>query len=222
MNRYPNKNLYKAFELYARQQDALLPTEEALASVTLSPEFHGRMERMLTRRKRGYYVLFGTWGRRVASFVVALLIATVTVTFGVKAVRERVMSFFAERWERNTHIAFSDDVAQVDGLARRVPAYLPDGYGMTEETVLDELYRVTYTHADGDEIGYTQRRSESLSLDIDTENSGYTTVTIGDCQGVLYSNKGVTTVTFADGGYVYTVFGSCSAEELLRIAASIG
>ena len=71
MTFYDHPNLLEAFEEYVRVQDALLPDEEALASITFSERFQERMRRMIRRHRSGSYVLFGTAGRRAAFFSMA-------------------------------------------------------------------------------------------------------------------------------------------------------
>ena len=80
MKPYYNKNLREAFDLYVREQDALLPDEEELSAITLSPAYHEKMKRLLTLRKRGFYVFFGTVGRRVASILIAVVLALTSAT----------------------------------------------------------------------------------------------------------------------------------------------
>ena len=75
MKLYKHAKLQEAFDLFVAQQNALLPDEETIATVTLSENFKERMRKMLNRQKYGFYVLFGTAGRRVASILITLLVA---------------------------------------------------------------------------------------------------------------------------------------------------
>lgn len=223
MNWYRNPNLQAAFDLYVREQDALLPTEEELSSVTLSPAFHARMERLLSRRKRGYYRLFGTVGRRVASFLIALLIAATTVTFSVKALREKVMAFFAEAFEKYTQVTFADDVwdASREGFEPRKPTYLPEGYALVEEgCCTDTSHFALYAGGDGQyvEIYQTSNRGHTT---VDTEGVPYEEVCVRGEVGMVIRNKEHTTLVFAHDGRQCYLSGTGSLEELIRIAESM-
>ena len=80
---------------------------------------------------------------------------------------------------------------------------------------------VTFKNADGDRIHYKQHWRESGELRADTENVHHTEVTIRDCKGIVYSNKGVTYVVFSDKYYTYMLSGVISLEELVQVSESI-
>lgn len=224
MNLYRNDNLRAAFDLYVREQDALLPTKEELSSVTLSPEFHARMAKLLARRRRGYYRMFGTWGRRVASILIALLVATTTVTFSVKALREKVIEFFAEVFGTHTVVTFVDDKQDVpDEIAfePRMPSYIPDGYVVETEEYYGLAYEITYVNSDGNRIQYDQMPKDNMKMTLDTENVEYRNITIGSYQGVVYTNKGRTVAIFVDEEYVYRFSGILDEDEMVKIFKSI-
>lgn len=218
MKRYQSETLWAAFDLYVREQEAMLPDTAALAEVTLSLELDARMKKMLTRRRRGFYVLFGTVGRRVASFLIALLIATTTVTFSVKALREPVLNFFAKIFD--THTLVWGVPNEISFVPRR-PTYVPAGYAVEEKTVGDRYCDITYAHANGRDILYYGQSRKGSHHQLDTEDGSYTNVTVNGWEGILVSNKGMTTLLFADDAYTYWLSGTCTAEELLKIAESI-
>lgn len=224
MNLYRNEKLLEAFDLYVREQDALLPTEEELSTITLSPEFQAKMERMLTLRKRGYYHMFGTWGRRVASILIALLVATTTVTVSVKALREKVIEFFTEVFDTHTVVTFVDDTPDVPdeiALEPRKPSYIPEGYVMETEEYLNTSYRVAYINGNGDRIVYRQRWKDSSEIILDTENAQSCEIAVGSRHVISYISKGTTFITFTDEAYVFTLSGVLNVETLMKIIESI-
>lgn len=220
MKLYRNEKLLEAFDLYVREQDALLPTRAELAHVTLSPALDARMAKLLARRRRGFYVLFGTAGRRVASFLVALLIATTTATFSVRAWREAVLNFFAEMFDTHTLVGFTDDVSDEAIFVPRRPTYVPAGYTVESDTVETRRCEITYVHTNGDILHYDQSRTGGRHH-LDTEGGEYEEITVNGWDGVVVSKKGVTTLLFADDTYTYWLSGPCTAEELLKIAESV-
>lgn len=175
MNFYKHPKLLEALDLYTREQDERLPDEKELKSITFSKEFLERMRRMIARHRWGYYALFGTVGRRVASILVALLIAATTATVSVEALREPVLRFFAEVFEKFTAIFVVNDVpaeptAEMELYA---PTYVPEGYEMESETKLDGVYRVVYANDSNQEISYVQFWESGFNVDIDTEETNY-------------------------------------------------
>lgn len=225
MNIYKNQNLLTAFELYVQQQNALLPDEDELKDVTFSDGFAARMRQTFSRRKRGYYVLFGTAARRVASIVVALLVSATIVTASVEALRRPVVQFFTEIFEKFTRVSFVDDTptppAEELVFEPRKPSYVPDGYVMSSEQELDNHYQVVYADENGNRIRFKQEWKKNELLQIDTEGVEYTEIAIGDCKGIVYTNKGKTILTFCSEKYVYTLSAYSNSEELIKIAESI-
>lgn len=226
MNRHPYKHpkLYEAFDQYCQQWCDQLPSDEELEQVTFSPALLDRMRRMIRRQKCGYYVLFGTAGRRVASIIVALLVSMTVTTFSVKALRDPVVKFFTEVFETFTSVLFAGDspdapTVEIEAVA---PTYIPEGYTLQRESHTSSTYRIIYNNANtGDQLVYTQRWHDHGSLGANTENIEYHEVKVNDLDGIAYTQGDFTSVMFAHADYVFMVNASLSEEELLKIAASI-
>lgn len=218
-----NEKVLAALEEYVRRQNALLPDEETLSGVTLSEEFHLRMRRLLARRKRGFYVLFGTAGRRVASITVAVLVAATVTTVSVEALREPVAQFFTQVFERFTQVFFVDDTPDTPEveMAKRAPTYVPEGYTVEQELDLGTANRIVYVNENGEKLRYTQHWKEHIEIVADTEDIQYYDVKINNYQGITYSNKEINTIVFSDEEYTYTLSGPLGTDELVKIAESI-
>lgn len=223
MDLLKNEKVLAALEEYVRRQNALLPDEETLSGVTLSEEFHLRMRRLLARRKRGFYVLFGTAGRRVASITVAVLVAATVTTVSVEALREPVAQFFTQVFERFTQVFFVDDTPDTPEveMAKRAPTYVPEGYTVEQEMDLGTYYKITYVNENGEKLRFAQRWKRTGEVIADTEDVQYTEIIIDDYRGVTYSNKEITTIVFSDEEYTYTLSGPLGTDELVKIAESI-
>ena len=223
MNIYKHPKLQEAFDIYVREQNARLPGEEELAGITVSDEFKARMEKLLRRQRRGYYVLFVTTARRVASFVVALLLAMTVTTFSVEALRQPVVRFFTEVFETFTRVIFVDDTSdpvRVE-MEKRTPTYIPEGYVVESEIDAGALYRITYVNTEtGARIFYRQQWNDGNIFEIDTEDVEYRYVLVDSHKGIVYQNKDTITVAFADEKYSYSFLGVIVQDELLKIAES--
>lgn len=223
MTFFDHSNLRRAFEEYVGVQDALLPDEEALACVTFSERFEERMRRMIRRQRYGYYVLFGTAARRVASVLIALLIAATVATVSVEALREKVAEFFVRVYEKYTQVFFVEDAP---ALSREItiepkrPTYIPEGYEIVEEELTEVTYYVMYAN-DNREYFCLEQRSNGAGIQIDTEESRYITINIIEQCAVIYQNKETISILFTDDIYSYDLCGDCSIEDLISIAESI-
>lgn len=224
MNLYKHPKLREAFDIYVREQNALLPSDEELVGIAFSDEFETRMEKLIRRQKYGYYVLFGTVARRVATVVIALILSMTVVTFSVEALREPVVRFFTEVFETFTRVIFMDDISGTVEMEmeKKAPSYIPEGYVVESEVDAGVSYRITYVSTEMDErIFYRQQPNLRHSVLVDTENIDYRDITVGHLVGIVYQNKGTNTIVFADEEYTYSVFGTIEQEELLKIAESI-
>ena len=224
MKLYKNAKLQEAFDRFARQQNALLPDEETVNAIPLSEGFRARMHKLLRRQKYGFYVLFGTAGRRAASIVAAVLVAATVTTASVEALREPVVQFFTEVFEKFTQVFFVDDTPdtpQVE-MEKRAPTHIPEGYVLESEETFSSMYRLTYKLSSTDHlIRYNQRWKERIEFLTDTENTQYTEITVGNYLGITYENKGFVYVVFSDEQYTYTLSAPLSVEELIEMAVSI-
>lgn len=224
MSIYKHPKLREAFDVYVRNQNARLPSEEELAGITVSDEFKARMEKLIRRQKCGYYVLFGTVARRVATIIIALLVGMTVTTFSVEALRQPVVRFFTEVFETFTRVIFVDDTsdpAQVE-MEKKAPTYIPEGYVVERETVFDSLYKVVYMHLESkDQIYYWQQWYDGNIFEMDTEDIAFQRISVGELTGVAYLNKGINTIIFADEEYTYSVSGTVTQDELLKIAESV-
>ncbi len=221
-NWFKHPKLYEAFDLYCQQCCDELPTKDTLAAISISPTLENKMRRLLRRQKYGYYAMFGTVGRRVASIVVALLVSAIITTFSVKALREPVVRFFTEVFERFTSVLFVNDEPSLNFKATE-PAYIPEGY-MVDQQFSDDttMHRIRYYNANTDSyIDYMQNWNSAGSLGMNTEGIEYHTIDINGLDGITFTQNDYTTVMFVYDHYTFTVKGFLSEEELLRIAASI-
>ena len=224
MDIYKNQKLIDAFAIYVERQNALLPSEEEWNDAPLSPEFEARMQKLLAHRRHGYYALFGTVGRRVASIVVALLVSATILTASVEALRTPMMRFFTRVYETFTQIFVVKDTPVSSVLPPFVPCaptYVPEGYEVSSVETLERHQRIRYVNESGRRISFTQSRSSNISITIDTEGVDYTEIRIGDYEGITYSNKGTNAVVFTDNTYLYTLSSTIDRAELIKMAESL-
>lgn len=222
---YDHPKLREAFDIYCRRRCAEFPTDAELASISLSPEFEERMYRIIRREQRGYYVMFGTIKRSVASVLLMLLAGMTIATFSVRALREPVVRFITEVFESFTSVLFVNDepISVTDVEIKRVaPTYIPEGFVKESETETTATYRIIYRNEEtGTELMYTQRWKDRGAMSINTENIEHHAVNVNGLEGIAYIQNDTTSIMFTDGEYTFTVRGTLLEEDLLQIAASI-
>ena len=218
-----DEKLIKAFEIYNKKLCESLPTVEELKDITFSESFEKKMQKLIKAQKKSYFYLINTVGKRVAIIVLALIISLTATTFSVKAIRESVIEFITETFEKFTKVTVQNEEYNSDTeieFVKTVPEYIPDGYKVESEIEIDGLYQVYYINREKNSIDYCQELYCGTIKRINTEDIEYQDLLINSYEGVFYNN-GMNTVVFADETYMYTVYGQVSKDELIKIAESI-
>lgn len=219
--------LKQAFDFYAIQKCEALPNSNALNFISFSDLFEEKMQRLITRQKKGWFYLVNTVAKRVAIIVLALLISLTVTTFSVKALRETAIDFITEVYERFTRIIFVDDTAQNSednspalSFEPIFPDYIPDGFELSNSMDLDVLVMREYKNNDHWCI-YRQRINDGTVMRINTEQKGHEKIFINDFEGFIFTFSNETTITFTNGEYIFSISGTIERNELIKISESV-
>lgn len=217
-----DKKLVMAFELYNKKLSDSLPTDEELKDITFSENFENKMQKLIRAQKKSYFYLINTVGKRVAVIILAIMISLTATTFGVKAIRESVIKFITETFEKFTAVSVENEEADAqDDIVKNLPLYIPEGYMLSNEMDIGVLYQVTYTNQDGNSIDYIQKINFGTIYNVDTEDIEYERINIKSFEGIKYNKNRINKVVFADATYMYDISGQVSFDELIKIAESI-
>ena len=220
-----DQKLIAAFEIYNQKLCDSLPSDQELEGVTFSKDFERKMLRLIARQKKSYYYLIDTVGKRVAIILLAIVMSLTATTFGVKAIREAVIEFFTETFEKFTQVTLENEaVITEQSFVKVSPQYVPEGYAFESEMETDIIYRIIYRDFNKDpinDIDYTQKINYGTIANANTEDVEYENITINSFDGIKYIKNGINTVVFADNTYMYTIYGQVPFEELIKMAESI-
>lgn len=217
---YDNK-LKLAFELYNQRMIENLPTDEELSKITFSETFETKMKKLLSLQKKSYYKLINTVGKRAVIIILTLIISLTVATFSVKALREAVIEFITETFEKYTKVSTVISESPQNDFVKTAPKYVPNGYVIHQEQEFMTTYQVEYINNENNTIDYEQTVNFGTTYNTNTENISYEKVSINSLEGIAYVNDGFSTVIFADKTYFYTLVGKISMEEIVKIAESI-
>ena len=217
--------LRKAFDVIAREEAKALPTPEECTHVTFSEEFEQKMQKLISKEKKSYYYLINTVGKRVACVIITLLLALTSVTFGVKAIREAVIDFFVETFEKFSIVGFKDeDIPENNKIIETyyAPTYLPEGYELKIDEKVFTYRRKRYIKGD-DYVEIRQLTLQQLSLYIDTETSTTESVLILGKKGYYTNKNGTGLLYWSDFDYSYFIQteSTLKKEDLVQIAESM-
>ena len=219
--------IYEAFDMYYLDYCKTLPSNEELSHITFTKEFEERMRKLIEREKKFYFYWINTVRKLVSIIILVIIISLTSVTFGVKAIREPVIRFILETFEKFTNITFvNDDETEILAndfiFENKFPTYIPAGFILDVEIDDGAIYQAMYVNAeDNSTIMYMQQLNNNSIAQANTENVTYENIVINGNQGICYSNAGTQTIVFGDNEYLYTISTTKSKEELVKIAESI-
>lgn len=146
---------------------------DTLEEVIPSARYKKRIERLIKRQKQPYWRYVNTVGKRVAILVVAIAL-TFALPMGVSAVREPVVEFFMNVYERFVEFFYDkDDIARAPDIIETVYTleYVPEGYEMEECIITDLGIRIIWMNDTGDQIVFLQSVLDGWSqMDYDDSN----------------------------------------------------
>lgn len=214
-------------DLYCIEFCKTLPTDEELSHITFSEEFERNMQKLINKQKKFYFAWFNTVGKRVAAIILAVILSFATITFSVKALREPVIRFIVETFEKFSNVVFVNDKSEEDIIVDAqfeiiIPEYIPEGYTRDSEINYDIGYQVAYVSQDNlNNIIYMQMLNNESAVQANTENIEYENLLVNNYSAIYFSNKGTNTIIVSGETYIFTVDGTVEKEELLKIAESI-
>lgn len=217
-----DEKLVMAFERYNKNLCESLPTDEELKDIKFTKAFENKMEKLIRAQKKSYFYFINTVGKQVAVIILAIMISLTATTFGVKAIRESVIKFITETFEKFTAVSVEDDEidTQVE-FVKSAPQYIPEGYTLESEMETGIAYKIIYRNIDNVSINYIQKINFGTIANVNTEDIEYEKIIINSFEGLKYVKNTINTVVFADETYMYSVYGQVSFDELIKMAESI-
>ena len=192
---------------------------------TFSPAFEERMQRLIRAQSKPYYRFVNTNTKKVVLALAAAFILLVTMVFSVSALREPVVRFIIEVYEKFSTVFFHDGGEEVT-LPTTLevvyePSWLPEGYVFDDAmTMAFDISRISYFIKDSDTI-VLQQDTAATGLNFNTEGIEIQSASVRGEDAILYRNKDTWTLIWNDGQYAFNLSGPVEKGDLLRIAESL-
>ena len=207
--------------------DALSPEYEKDLSENetdhdFSAKFSKDMKKLIKRRKKPYYKLINTVGKRVACVLAIFIIASSFTIMSVDALRNVVANFFVEIYEKFTTIQ-SDEVNDT-------PTTIEEIYGITYnlsefsidyEDHTDYSRNITYVK-DNISIDFKQYTKKMYDENVNTEGAEISTVLINEHEAIYYcDNHNYDCLIWDNGDYIIVLCSNIGKDALIEIAESV-
>ena len=203
-------------ELYADNTDP----------VSFSSAFERRMARLMRAQRQPYYPLVNTNVKKALLALAAAFLLLATMVLSVSALREPVVQFFVEAYEKFSRVFFLQPQEEQFPAMLEVyyaPTWLPEGYQLDVGRTVDVIINreLTYVNKSGDEIVFRQHTITSSMHRIDTEGEQSRPIIINGTEGLIYSNREIQNLVWNNGQYGFLLFGPVAEADLLRMAGSV-
>ena len=214
----------KMKELLNAEFDAIPSKEELEKMYTFSERHEKNMEEIFKEEskenKKDFFVAF----KKVAVIALAIIGGAFVSLKVVPTVYAYVETWIVENNEDRVIFRDKDDTVD-EGVAdlRFALQYVPEGYEFVEEIGGDRGDIIIIYHNDADEelkFEYGKARGKQISADI--ENTIEEVAVVDGTQYYMflhYDNSMY--IVWKQKGYMFTIYGEISVDEMLNIAASV-
>lgn len=205
----------------AAQEFAGIPQEDAIDHV-FTPTFESRMARLVKLEKRRLWHWVNTAGKRAAAIAI-LVLFLFSAAMSVEAVREPVIRFFVEIYEKYIEVVPEGDTTKSITYEYSLKE-VPEGYTVTDYMPSPAAVTTFYEDMNGNMLILDQAiTGGGTSLSLDNEKGTITETTVGDIQVLVYQRKGMIILVWFCEGYelMLTHYGEMRVETLLDLIPKV-
>ena len=205
--------------------------ETLLQEFAPSENFFYRMQLVIDQLQRNgryrYYTPSQAVARRAAIIIISTALVLGTVSFSVKAIREPIIKFFKETFDRFTEFSWMKEGADVSisdyniGEIHFAPTYVPKGYIIEEKNVGYGRCHIVYQNSEGDKIWYRHMAMGMTNMRLDTENTEVHEIAVNGEKAIWFKNKDYTNLFVYNTKGCYHIRWKGSLEDLIQMAESL-
>lgn len=187
-----------------------------------SSKFNKDMQKLVKRRRKPYYKLINTVGKRIACIVIAFLVASSVTILSVKALRNAVADFYVSIFEKFSTVQPIED----DSAPLTIEDIYEITYDLSEFTIDYEEYDdysryITYIK-DDIAIFYEQYTKDMYDVNINTEDAEISTLIINGYEAIYFQdNNQYYHLIWDNGDYIISLGSNIGKDILIDIAKSV-
>lgn len=197
--------------------DILLRYEE---EHEFSESFERDMKRLVSQRKKPYFRMINTVGKRVACVAAVLLIGTFTTVMNVEAARSAIAEFFIGVYEKfSTFISADSDNEAPEKIEQlyEITCGL-DGFVVNWEVTDDLVYNVTYLN-EPYIVDFKQSVKSEYDTNWNTEDTSIETIMIDEYEAVYFcDNHNYHHLLWSTDDYVFSISTNVGKNALIGMS----
>ena len=205
--------------------------EQADNETSFSKGFEKKMDKLISRRKKPYYILINTAFKRVAVIIIAFISISAVTVLSVDALRDLFKDFFVNIFSDHSHVlANTEPEAGESSLTIAYPEKIESKYEITydlsgyEKTVYsDDEMSVEIGYVNGEKsIDYSQYPVSHYDVFLNTEDAEIEHIDINGHDAMFFlDNNGYYSVSWNNGEYIIQLSSNLNKEKLIEIANSV-
>ncbi len=206
----------EALPIVESMPDKNLPEEK---DVVFSKEFEERMDKLFAKeRKKRKRKAAAKCLRYIAASIAVVLVISGTTVMSVDALRVKVMNFIFNTHETNTEISVDEEANDFDAYEISL-GYIPDGFKLKENRSTDGILYLHYEC--DDEYFYVNVQNVNGVVSINTEDAYVENITLNGMEAIYSENDTVKTLVFHNEKKMYSIMGTISKDELIKISDNL-
>jgi len=192
---------------------------------TTSTKFNSSMNALIHKERNIFWKCINTTGKKVAVLVLAITLLS-GCAMSVEAIRTPVVRFVSEIYETFTRLFVDEDpqISHPDTIEQTFsPAYMLNGYNLTEERRDLLIYQLRWENDKKEEIVYQQSLLTNYNAIIDTENSPSEQIDTVHGKSIYFQSNNKHTLIWNNGSYSFKLTAplSITVDELIALANGV-
>lgn len=216
----PNEIFKRAiFDALTQEYDNSVPETEYHV---FSQRFEKKMEKLIKRRKKPYYKMVNTFGKRAACFAAGVLVAFTLTIMNVEAFRNAFIDFFIRIFEKFSIVQSVENINSPEKIEEIYNiTYDLSGYVIDYEEYDDYSRNITYINGNN-VVDYFQYAKSAYDMLLNTENADIETIIIDHHKAIYYKdNRNYHHIIWDNGEYIISLSSNVGKNELIDIANSV-
>lgn len=188
-----------------------------------SSGFERKMQKLIKRRKKPYYKIINTLGKRVACIAVIVLVASSVTVLSVDALRNAVADFFVSIYEKFSTVQSVDEDKPAPTTIEDIYAitYNLDGYKVLFENNNEFSRDITYVNSDII-MEFSQYTKDMYNKNVNTEDAEISTTEINGTEAIIFlDNQNYYHIIINSDDYVFDIGSNIGKDALIDIAESV-
>lgn len=189
---------------------------------SFSPKFEKEMSKLIERRKKPYYKLINTFGKRAACIIAGSVIASSLTVMNVDALREAFIKFVVNTFEKFSIVRSVDGNNSPDTIEEIYEITCDmSGYDVDYLEQNEIFYNITYSNGNII-VDYNQWIKSEYDILLNTENAEIETISINGKSAMYFcDNHNYDHIIWDNGDYIISLDSNIGKNALFEMANSV-